>query len=292
VTVAERTRGLSLVGAAALLWSTGGLIVRSVDTDVWTTVLWRSLSATVFLVGLVAVREGAGTVAAFRRMGRPGLLVASCFGLASAALVAALDRTSVANTLIVISTTPLVTAVLARAVLAETVSRRTWLAVGAALVGVAIMVSQSGQEASLAGDAIAAVIPVALAVATVTIRRRQEVAMTPAMALGTALAAAVALPLAGGLALPGPDLPLLVAFGSLQLGAGLALFSAGARLAPAAEVSLVALLEPILGPVWVWAVLGEFPGVAGLVGGSIVLVALALSTVTDLRRRRRLPPMA
>jgi drug/metabolite transporter (DMT)-like permease len=290
---AERGRGLALVALAAVIWSTGGLLVRVLDTDVWTTVWWRSLFASVFLWAWVAVGARSGTVRAVRAVGRPGLVVAGCFALASIALVAALERTTVANTLIMVSTAPLVTAILARVVLGEAVRARTWAAVAAALVGVAIMVSGSVGGGSLAGDAIAGVIPLALAVATVTIRRHHHITMAPAMALGTVLAAVVALPLAGGVALPpAGDLGLLVVFGSFQLGAGLALFSAGARLAPSAEVALVSLLEPVLGPAWVWLVVGEDPGPAALVGGSIVLVALALSAASDLRRRRRLPPMA
>ncbi|MCB1806792.1 MAG: EamA family transporter, partial [Candidatus Competibacteraceae bacterium] len=51
-------RGLLLVAASAILWSSGGLIVRLLDnTDVWTVVFWRSAFACVFLLVFIALRD-------------------------------------------------------------------------------------------------------------------------------------------------------------------------------------------------------------------------------------------
>lgn len=279
--------GLALVAVAALLWSTGGLVVRSLgDVGTWTTVAHRSLWASAFLIAFVVLRDRREALRSFTSMGAAGLVVAVCFAVASVALVVALGMTSVANTLVAISTAPLLAAVLGRIVLGEPVAGRTWVAAAVTVVGVVIMVSGStAAEASRAGDAVAFLIPVALATATVTIRRHQRVLMVPAMAVGTSLAAIVSLPLAGSLAVDSSDAMLLAFFGAGQLGLGLALFGIGARWAPPADVTLVSLLEPVLGPVWVWVILDEHPGGAALVGGSLVLGALAVHTVADLRRR-------
>lgn len=275
------------MAVAALLWSTGGLVVRSLDeVDTWTTVAHRSLWASVFLVLFVVVRDRRDAARSFTSMGLAGLVVAVCFAVASVAFVVAVGMTTVANTVIAISTAPLVAAVLGRVVLAEPVAGRTWAAAGATIVGAAVMVSgSSAAEATRVGDAVAFLIPLALATATVTIRRHQHVLMVPAMATGTMIAAAVSLPLAGSLAVGRADLGLLVFFGAGQLGLGLALFGMGARWAPPADVTLVTLIEPVLAPLWVWMVFAEQPGTAALVGGSLVLGALAVHTVVDLRRR-------
>jgi drug/metabolite transporter (DMT)-like permease len=279
-------RGLLLVAIAATIWSTGGVIVRSLDTDdPWLTIAYRSIFASLFLVGFVAARERRRSVRSFTSMGAPGLVVGACVAIASVALVVALRYTSVANTLVVISTAPLVAAVLARIVLGDPIRPRTWVATSATLVGALIMVGGSVGEGSVGGDAIAALIPVALAVATVTIRRHEQVVMVPAMAAGTVMALLVAIPFVGSWDVSQHDLALLVVFGAGQLGAGLALFAIGARHAPPADVALVSLLEPVLGPVWVWWIIGEAPTPATLVGGTIVLVAMATHTALDLRRR-------
>jgi drug/metabolite transporter (DMT)-like permease len=115
--------------------------------------------------------------------------------------------------------------------------------------------------------------------------------MTPAACLGAAIGAGVALPLAESLSVEVGDMGLLALFGGCQLGLGLALFTAGARLVPAAEAALIAVLETILGPLWVWLLFAEDPGAPAIVGGVIVLAALTLHTLMDLRQVRSVPPL-
>jgi len=287
---AERN-GLAMVALAAVLWSTGGVIVRSLDTaDVWTTVFWRSAFAAGFLIFFIALRDRRQAVRVFLDMGWPGLLVGLCFTTASISFVIALTLTSVANTLVIFSTAPLFAALLGQVVLGEQVRRRSWLAMAAALSGVAIMMSDSFGGASWAGDMLSFVIAVSLAVAIVTIRKHRHVRMTPAVCLGTMLAGMIAAPLAQPLSVSSVDFGLLAFFGAVQFGAGLALFTTGARLAPAAKVALLTVLEPILGPIWVWLVLAEHPGAAALIGGGIVLTALAVHMAMDMRKARPIPP--
>jgi drug/metabolite transporter (DMT)-like permease len=288
---ALRRRGLLLVAAAAVVWSSGGLIVRCIEAeDPWTVIFWRSVFAALFLFGFVLLRDRWHALGVFRQMGLPGLVVAVCFTIASTCFVIALELTTVANTLIILSTAPLIAALIGRAVLREPVRLRTWLAMMAALLGIAIMVSDSFARGSLAGDLIAFVIAAAFALAIVTTRRHRAVRMTPATCLAAVFAGLIALPAAGSLAVSTPDLGLLVLFGAGQLGVGLVLFTAGARLAPAAEAALISVLEPILGPIWVWVFLSENPTLAALIGGVIVLLALIVHTLLDLRQTRPIPP--
>jgi drug/metabolite transporter (DMT)-like permease len=120
------------------------------------------------------------------------------------------------------------------------------------------------------------------AVATVLIRRHPEIPMAPAAVLATALTGLVALPLAEPLATRPRDIALLAFFGIGQFGAGFLLFLTGARLIPAAESSLIGMLETVLGPLWVWLVLSERPGAASLTGGALILAALLANTLVDL----------
>ena len=276
-------RGLLLIALAAVLWSTGGLIVRSLDAaDAWTTVFWRSVTAAGFLFLFLIGRDGLSAPFRFVRMGWPGVIVGVCYAVASTALIIALNLTSVADVLVIMSSAPFLAAVLGRIVLGERVRLWSWLAILVCMAGIAIMVSDSYGRGSLAGDLVALVIAFMQAIAVVTIRRHHNVQMTPAMGLATILAAAAVFPLARPMSVTVHDMILLTVFGAGQLGLGLALFSYGAALVPAAQASLLNVLEPVLGPLWVWLVLAERPSDAALLGGAIVLAALTFNTIMDL----------
>lgn len=284
---AERSRGVVLVAAAALCWSTGGLIARLVDTDTWTTVFWRSIFAAVFLLGVTLVQERSVARAWIHRigwgMGWPGVAMALCFATASTCFLNALARTTVANTLVIQSTSPFIAALLGWVWMGEPVRRRSWMAMAAALAGAAVMASHSWGAGSISGDLLALVTAIAFATATVIVRRHRELRMTAAAGLASIFSAIFAWPPARPLAVGLDDLALLALFGAAQLGFGLVLFTAGARLIPVAEASLIAVLESVLGPVWVWLALGETPAPAAIVGGLIILTALVVHTALDQR---------
>jgi drug/metabolite transporter (DMT)-like permease len=111
--------------------------------------------------------------------------------------------------------------------------------------------------------------------------------MLPAAALAAALASLVTAFSARPGTAGASDLLLLALFGSGQLGLGMILFTAGARRIPVAEAALIGVLESVLGPVWVWLAIGENPGLPSLLGGAIVLAALAAHTLADLRLQWR-----
>ncbi len=275
-----RRNGLALVTLSAVMWSTGGLIVRLLGSlDSWTVVFWRSTFAAAFLICFMLVRDGRGTANLFRRMGLPGLIVALCFATASIALIVALNLTSVADALIIMSSAPLVAAFLGWAVLGERPGLYAFLAIFACMAGVAIMVSGAWGHGTIAGDLVAMLIALGYGIAIVTMRRHPGIRMTPAVFTGTGIAALVVLPLAAPLAPAAAQFALLGVFGAAQLGLGLAIFVTGARMAPAADVALISTLEPILGPIWVWLVIGETPGPAALTGGAIVIAALIGYTI-------------
>jgi drug/metabolite transporter (DMT)-like permease len=287
----DAPRGRILVAAAAVCWSAGGLIARLVDTDPWTTVFWRGLFCAAFLAGVTAVRARDRALGVFLGMGASGLGMAACFAIASTCFIMALHRTSVANVLIIQSLSPFMAGLLGWAWMGERVAGRTWVAMTAALLGSAIMVSRyfyAGAAAgSLGGDLLAFTVALAFAAATVILRGNRHVQMLPAAALAAALASAVASVSAQPGSAGAGDLLLLALFGAGQLGLGMILFTAGARRIPVAEAALIAVLESVLGPVWVWLAIGENPGAPSLLGGGIVLAALAGHTLADLRLERR-----
>ena len=284
-------RGALLVAGAAVCWSSGALIARLVATTPWTTSLWRSLFASVFLAVVLSVARRRSIVAQWRDGGRPVAAVAVCMAIASTCFIFSIANTSVANTLLLMSTSPYVVGLLGWLVLGERVAPRTWLTMGVALAGAVVMVSSSYGRGGLLGDVLAIIMATSFAVATVLVRRHPRISMAPAAALATAFTFLMALPLATPLATTPRDLALLAFFGIGQFGAGFLLFMAGARLIPAAQTSLIGMLETVLGPVWVWLVLHERPDAASLTGGALILTALVANTAVDLVRPRAMVPL-
>jgi len=285
-TLATR-RGALLVACAALCWSSGALIVRLVATPPWTTSLWRSFFASVFLALVLWLVRGRGIVGQWRDGGMPVVIAAMCMAVSSTCFIFSLAHTSVANTLILMSTGPYVTGLLGWIVLGERVALRTWLLMGVTLAGAVVMVSDSYLRGTILGDLLAIVMASSFAIATVIIRRHPEIQMAPAAVLATTLTFLVALPLAAPLETAPRDLALLAFFGVGQFGVGFLLFMAGARVLRAAQSSLIGMLEIVLGPLWVWLVLSERPPTASLTGGALILVALLTNTVLDVATPRR-----
>ncbi|HEY7203588.1 MAG TPA: DMT family transporter [Methylomirabilota bacterium] len=291
VEASERRRGRLLVAAAAVCWSGGGLMARLVDTDPWTTVFWRGVFCASFLAAVTALRERGGTPRVLAAMGTTGLGVAVCFAIGSTCFIMALDRTAVANVLIIQSLSPFMAGLLGWAAMGERVAGRTWIAMSVALVGSAIMLSRyvhsTPAAGSIEGDLLAFLVALSFATAIVLLRRGRQVQMLPAAGLAALLTALFASLSARPATADARDLVLLAIFGAGQLGLGMILFTTGARRIPVAEASLIAVLESVLGPVWVWLLLGENPGLPSIVGGLIVLAALAGHTAADLRLERR-----
>lgn len=287
--------GALLVFMSAFVWSLGGAIARFLTVeDSWTIVFWRSFWAVAFLIAFMLWRDGRrGTVALFREMGWAGLAVGVCFAVASTSFVVALSFTTVANILLIGASVPLLAALLGWLVFRERVAATTWAAIAVVIAGVAIMVSDSvGGSVSPIGDGLAVMIAVSFAIATVISRHNAHVRMTPAVCVGAGLAGLLALTQAATLAVVPADLGLLFLFGALNLGLGMALFTSGVRMIPAAFAALLGTAETMLGPFWVWLVHDEVPSSRTIVGGAIILTALVAHILVQMKGQRRARPAA
>ena len=267
------------VALAAVAWSTAGILQRELSVDVPTQLAGRAFFAVVGLVAYVAVAERGALVRAFRAVGRSGLAIAALMAVASGSFIIALNHSSVANILFMQALAPVLAAVLGMTV-GETVVRRTWIAMAVALAGVGVMVGGPSRPNAL-GLGLSLLMTTSFAATLVITRHKRDVSMAPATCLSQVLVLLVAAPLSSPSSAGGRDVALMVALGVGQIGLGLVFLTIGGRLIAAAEVALITLLEVVLGPLWVWIFLSEQPGVATLVGGAIVLGAVAIQAGAD-----------
>jgi drug/metabolite transporter (DMT)-like permease len=276
------------VAGAALAWSTAGVVQRDLDVSAGTQVAGRSLFAALALLGLVVLLERRRTWTAFRAMGRAELGFVACAAVSSGTFMLALNYTSVATVLFMQAVAPLLAALIARVALGEGIAGRTWAAMAIALGGVTLMVG--GPDApSASGQLLALLVTVSFAGGIVIARHRRDISMAPATCVSQVVVVLAALPFVSVAGASAHDVTLLAFLGICQIGLGLGLLTIGARLIAPAEVALISLLEVVLGPVWVWLAYDEQPGRSTIVGGMVVLVAVAVQAAGDLRRGARPP---
>lgn len=266
-----------LTGLGVLCLTPDSLLVRLIETDEWTLLFWRGLLMSLGLSLFSATRKE--WVSGLRGLGARGLLAGLFLASSTTCFVLSLQRTAVANTLVIIASAPLIAAALSRVFLNEAVERRTLWAILAGMSGVMVTVSGSLGGGSYGGDLFALGSAISMAAHHTALRSAPEVSGPASVCAAGFMAAMVAWPWARPLAIEGSDLVWIPLLGLVVLPLAFGLMAVGPSYLPAAEVSLFLLAETALGPLWVWLVLGEVPAGLTLLGGAIVVGTLLLHTL-------------
>lgn len=263
--------------AAPVLWSSAGVVTRHIErTPPFEQVFWRSLFAFAFVFAVLLLKK-ANPWKSVQAAGVPGIVSGLMWAIMFTAFLFALSMTTTANALVVMAVSPLLTAIFAWLFLKDPLPLRTWIAAGAAAIGIAWMFSASLSD-HYAGMAVAFIIPVAAAVNVVVLRAgAARLDLVPAVMIGGGLSCLIALPFALPLSFHAKDVLLLAFLGVFQLGLPCMLLVLASRALLAPEIALLGLLEVVLGPLWAWLGAGEEPARSTLVGGAVVLGALALN---------------
>jgi drug/metabolite transporter (DMT)-like permease len=282
---------------SGLFFSLGGVLVRLIaEASEWQIVFYRSLSLTVTILIVLAVRQRKFPVASLTRAGGANYVAGLFSAITFIGFIFSLKHTTVANTLLLMSTASFMAAILGWLVLGERVPRVTWVTMVVATAGVAAMVGGGASISGLAGDVYALLTAFFYACYVITLRRGRAIDMLPSVCLAGIFSAVIsggmALIQQQGLQIPGRDLLLCTILGSVQLGCGFLLFTIGSRYVPAVELILLALTEVILAPIWVGLFIGEIPNRFTFLGGGVLLVAIigqALAGTRGLRRPKPIP---
>ena len=276
-----------LLAFCALLWSSAGVTTRHLQlTEGFEVTFWRSFFCVIGVVLALAWRTGGRPLAPVIAMGLPGLVSGVMWAVMFTCFMLALTRTSVANTLVTLSVSPLLTALLAWVVLGERMRAGTWVAVVMAGLGIGWVVGHGVAGGGLTGLAIARAGAGASTINIVMLRRlHAEVDLAPAVLTGGVLSCLVTLPIAWPLSAGFDDILLLAGLGFFQLALPCVLMVRTTRHLAPHEVALIALLEVVLGPIWAWLGAGEAIGTATLQGGIVVLAALVGNEWMGARQR-------
>jgi len=272
---------------AALLFSTGGTVIKAISLTSWQVVCLRSLVAAAVLLAATG---------AWRGLSWRTLLVGGAQAATMMTFVVANKLTTAANAVFLQASAPLYIAALGPFLLAEHVRRRDLPLLVAILVGVVLLFAGSQEPLATAphrvlGTLIGVLSGFSWSLTVMGMRwlgkrdtAGDSVATGAAAISGNLLACAVAAPFAFPLpAMPTADVAGIVYLGVFQISGAYLLLSSGIRHVPAAKASLLLLVEPALSPVWAWLVHGEAPGLWPIIGGVLIIGAATMATWRESR---------
>ncbi|MDP3264912.1 MAG: DMT family transporter [Tabrizicola sp.] len=283
--------GVMLVLAAGSLWSLMGLGLRQIEgASVWAIMFWRSVGMVPVLLAWIAWTSDGRPVAAVRSVGVAGAIGGFGLVFAFAGAIYAIQTTTIANAVFLFTASPFVAAVLGWILLRERVTPATWAAIALAVVGMFVMVREGLAVGALVGNMAALLSAVGFGAFSVALRWGKLANMLPAALLGavfSAVAAAVVIVMLGEpFVVSARDMGIATGIGAVVLAVGMILFTTGSRVIPAADLTLFSLIEVLLAPLWVWAILGETASSGTFVGGAILLAAVAFNAIAGTRARR------
>jgi len=281
---ADRRKGY-LITLLGVFWlSPDALVLRLIDSDAFSVVAYRGGLAIITLSLVLFWRDGRNALSKFLRGGWPMITIGLMYAVNSAAFVYAIEKTSVANVLVILAATPLVAAILGWLFLSEIPSKMTSLAIALGGLGVTISAVGGITGGNAIGIIAAVVTTVLLAMQFTMLRYWPQVDNVGAVIVGSAFMGVIGLQLGDPFSLEGTSLLLAMLLGLCLTPIAYTLVTVGPRYLSSAEVSLTMLLETALGPLWVWLVLSEEPPFTALVGGAIIVLAVVVASYSAFRR--------
>jgi DME family drug/metabolite transporter len=270
---------------AGTIWSFGALIVRYMEAAQsyqWQYLFFRGLTIAIVIIIYLMARDGVAFINHFKRIGLSGLIGAVGLVTAMSGYILSITLTTVANTLFMLAATPFIAAFLGIVLLKEKVRYSTWVAMVIALLGILVMVLEGLGAGNFLGNLLALMAALGFAVFSVSLRWRRQTPQFATIALAGLLCMLFTLLILflrnETLAMPLRNVYLSILHGFV-VGAGLILFSISAKFLPAAELTLLLMVEAVGGILWVYLpIFGihEIPSVPTVVGGIIVLGAIVL----------------
>ena len=280
------SKGLLLTALGVLFLSPDTLLIRLVGMEVWNLAVWRGVLQAIGLAVLLAAFYGRHAPAAFWSIGASGFIIAVIFSGNTLTFLAAVEHTEVANVLVILASAPIFAAIMSLVLLREPVAPRTWVAIVVIFVGIGLIMWDGLDRGTGFGDAMAVVSAILLAGKFTMLRHQRHINMIPALALSGVVFAAFAAIVHPPTLPSGEQSVWLLLMGFAVVTPAVALMTLGPRYISAPEVSLLMLLETVLGPLWVWLVINEAPTPLAILGGAIVVTALIVHSAVGLRRVR------
>ena len=280
----DQQKGSLLAFIAVIFITPDSLFIRLSNLDTWGLVFYRGIIPffTVFLGMLLIYKLNFFKI--LFSSGYHGLIYIGTFSITNITFVVSIQNTNVANTLVMIATAPMLSAILGAIFLKEPPDRKTWISIIITFTAIIYIFFDSLKLGNFFGDILGFITAFGLAVGAVTIRSAKSKNLVPAAVIGKLLVATFALFFIENFILENEDLIIVPLMCILCVAIPFVLVTIAPRFIPAAEVNLFFLLETIIGPIWVWLIIKEQPSVETLLGGFVIIVTIAIHSFYKLKR--------
>ena len=261
--------------------SFNGVLIRVLESaNGFQVLFYRSIGLSIFVLFFIGLKRKTSITGVFKTVDLWDIAVGMCLGFAFSSYVFSIFYTTVAYTLFILSSTPLIAAFFSWLVLNEKPSSVVALAMLLSLLGVIIMVKTGISIGSGWAQCLALISAGSFAAMLVITRRSYKSDVLTGTFLGGVFSGAFgffsSIFFVNGLSVSFYDLSIMILMGALAIGLGITLVTLAAPFIPSAEVSILVLLESVLGPLWVWMFLKESVSQSELTGGAIILISVFL----------------
>jgi len=288
----SRAAGVAFALAGPVCWSLGGLLIRIThDIDAWQIIFYRSITVLIVMGAWVWLNNRGALWRTVREAGINAVVAGIAVGTAGLTFVVAIFYTTVAQAIFMVGIAPFCSAMLGWWLLRERLSRITWGTMVIAAAGLFVMVGGELRPGEAVGIILALYSAFCFSCYSVLLRWGQRTDMTVAviwnavyLIIFSGLVMLLPIPLRSthgldSLAVGWQNLAVIIFMGAVQLSLGMILFTRGSRVVPAAELALLALMEPTLAPLWVFLAVGEVPQIGTLIGGAVIMGAIVIQVL-------------
>tara|TARA_Y100001970_G_C14179525_1_gene829010 strand:+ start:969 stop:1829 length:861 start_codon:yes stop_codon:yes gene_type:complete len=280
----DQQKGSLLAFIAVMFITPDSLFIRLSNVDTWGLVFYRGIIPffSVFLVMLLIYKLNFFKI--LISSGYHGLIYIGTFSITNITFVVSIQNTNVANTLVMIATAPMLSAILGAIFLKEPPDKKTWISIIITFLAIIYIFSDSFKLGNFYGDILGFITAIGLAIGAVTIRSAKTKNLVPAAVVGKLLVASFALFFIESFLLENKDIIIVPLMCILCVAIPFVLVTIAPRFIPAAEVNLFFLLETIIGPIWVWLIINEQPSIETLQGGVIIILTIAIHSFLKLKK--------
>ena len=284
VNLSNQQKGSLLAFVGVMFITPDSLFIRLSSIDTWELLFYRgAIPSVVILIALILFYKS-NLIKVTLAMGLAGLFYALTFSITNITFIVSIQNTNVANTLVMIATAPMLSAILAAVFLKEYPDKNTWIAILITFLAVVYIFFDSFKLGNFFGDIFGLITALGLAVGANIIRSVRDKDLVPAAVIGKFLVAIFALFFVENLILQGRDNIIVPLMCIMCVGIPFVLVTIAPRFITAAEVNLFFLLATIIGPIWFWLVIKEQPSIETLYGGILIIITIAVHSFYKLKK--------